>query len=637
MAKAQILIVEDDGAVALDIKICLKNLGYAVPSMVSSGEAAIEKVKIDNPDLVLMDIMLKGEMDGIETAGKIRSEFDIPVVFLSAYADDEILNRAKITEPFGYIVKPFEERGLNTVIEIAIYKNRMERKLKESAEWFSITLKSIGDAVITTDTKSQVTFMNPVAQSLTGWSREEAGEMPLKDVFRIINEKTRKPVEDPVTKVMREGKVVGLANHTLLITKNGAEIPIAASGSPIKDKKGNIIGVVLVFHDIVGLKKMEQELQKIEKLQSVGVLAGGIAHDFNNILTAILGNTNLAEILIKAGNNTDKALDVLSSIERVTMRAKDLAQQLLTFAKGGAPIKKTAHINELIIESTGFALSGTNIIPKFSIPETLWAVDVDGGQVSQVINNLMINAAQAMPTGGIININAENVTETEAKKIPTLEAGKYIKVSVKDHGVGIPKKLLNKIFDPYFTTKQIGSGLGLASSYSIIKNHGGLITVESEQGVDTTFYIYLPASSYTIVEKKCLVEDKPIIGSGKILIMDDNDIIRDMASQTLGFTGYKVECAVDGVEAIEMYKKAEESGEPFDVVIMDLTIRAGMGGKEAIGKLHEIYPEAKAIVSSGYSDDPVMVEFEKHGFKDAVAKPFEIKKMNDVLQGVIKG
>jgi len=265
MAKAEILIVEDDGVVARDIQNKLKNLGFRAPTMVPSGEEAIEKVKGHKPDLVLMDIMLQGEMNGAVAAEQIRSQFDIPVVYLTTYADENVLEREKVTEPFGYIIKPFEDRELNAAVEMALYTHKLEKKLKESEEWLSTTLNSIGDAVIATDKEGHVTFMNPVAESLTGWQQEEAKGKPLQDVFNIINEDTREEVENPVVKVLRDGMVVGLANHTVLITKEGKEIPIDDSGAPIKDETGNISGVVLIFRDIRERREAEEVLFQSEK------------------------------------------------------------------------------------------------------------------------------------------------------------------------------------------------------------------------------------------------------------------------------------------------------------------------------------------------------------------------------------
>ncbi|AMM41277.1 multi-sensor hybrid histidine kinase [Candidatus Desulfofervidus auxilii] len=626
MAKAQILVVEDEGIIAQDIQNTLKKLGYAVPAIAYSGKEGIEKAQEIQPDLVLMDIVLGGGIDGIEAAEQIRRRFHIPVVYLTAYADEKTLERAKITEPFGYILKPFEEKELYITIEMALYKHEMERRLKESQQWLTTTLKSIGDAVIATDINGCVIFMNPIAESLTGWKQKEASGKHLKKVFNIINEKTGKQVDDPVTRVLREGIVVGLANHTILISKDGTRRSIDDSGAPIKDENGKIIGVVLVFRDVSEKRRIEQELMKADKLNSLGILAGGVAHDFNNILTAILGNIILAKEFTRPG---EKIYERLIEAEKASLRAKGLAQQLLTFSSGGAPIKKTMFISELLKESALFALSGSNVQCEFSISNNLWAVEIDEGQINQAINNLIINAIQSMPEGGRIKLTAENVTVSEGGK-----KGRYVKISIVDQGIGIPKEHLPKIFEPYFTTKQKGSGLGLAIVYSIIKKHGGYIEVETELGVGTTFKVYLPASLKNVFVRKGLKE-KIQTGKGKILVMDDEELVRKVVGEMLVFLGYEVEFAEEGIEAIELYKKAKAQGQPFDVIIMDLTIPIGMGGKETINKLLEIDPTVKAIVSSGYSTDPVMTEFTKYGFKGFIIKPFKIKELGEVLYRVI--
>lgn len=259
MAETKIMIAEDEGIVAEDIRRSLQNLGYVVSSVVSSGKAAVEKAQENNPDLVLMDIVLQGEMDGIEAAEQIRSRFDIPIVYLTAYSDEKTLERAKLTEPFGYIIKPFKERELHINIEIALYEHKMEKKLKESKEWYSTTLKSISDAVIATDPKGCVKFMNPVAQSLTGWKLEEAEGKPLEEVFNIISEETGEEVESPIKRVIREGVVVSDANQTVLISNDGTKIPIEENGDPIRDDKGNIHGFVVIFRDITERRDAERE------------------------------------------------------------------------------------------------------------------------------------------------------------------------------------------------------------------------------------------------------------------------------------------------------------------------------------------------------------------------------------------
>ena len=631
MSKTQIMIVEDEGVVAADIKESLKSLGYDVVAVVPSGEEALKKIENKKPDLVLMDIVLDGKMNGIETTDEINSRFDIPVVYLTAYADDETLERVKVTEPFGYIIKPFDDRELHTIIEMALYKHKVEKKLKESEEWLSTTLKSIGDAVIATDSKSIVKFMNGVARSLTGWKEEDAVGKALKEVFHIVNGETWEEVEDPAKKVLKEGVVVGLANHTVLIAKDGTERAIADSGAPIRDKENNIVGVVLVFRDITEKKKMEDELIKVKKLESVGILAGGIAHDFNNLLTSILGNVSLAKSWAK---KEDQTFRILENAEKASLQARNLTQQLLTFSKGGAPIKNTASIAGLVRDSADFAVIGSAVKCEISFPDGLWAVEVDSGQISQVINNLIINADQAMPEGGIIEVSGENIVISTKDALP-LDDGNYVRISIKDQGVGISKEHLKKVFDPYFSTKQKGSGLGLATSYSIVKKHRGLITVKSEITVGTTFHIYLSASQKEAIVKK---DEKkiPLIGKGRILVMDDQEVVKELADIALKSMGYEVELAEDGSKAIELYKKAKKSGNAFDAVIMDLTVPGGMGGKETIKKLLKIDSKVKGIVSSGYSNDPIMADFRKHGFVGFLAKPYQTEELHEVLVKVLQ-
>ena len=387
-----------------------------------------------------------------------------------------------------------------------------------------------------------------------------------------------------------------------------------------------------IILDITKRREMEIEILKAQKLESIGVLAGGIAHDFNNILTVIHGNTTLA---IMSSKPEGEIYKILKNIEKASIRATDLTKQLLTFSKGGAPVKKLISISKLINESVKFALRGSNVKAEINISEDLWQVDADRGQITQVINNLVINSKQAMPQGGMLNVSAENVSGDTLDN-SLLTHGKYVRISVEDIGIGMSKDILSHIFDPYFTTKQEGSGLGLASSYSIIKNHGGLITVRSELGVGTRFQIYLPASSKIITEKKG-GEYKPITGNGKILIMDDDAGIRDMMSHTLSFIGYDVKCAKDGVETIKLYNESKRKGKPFDVIIMDLTIPGLMGGEETIKKLREKDLETKVIVSSGYSNNKIMANYKEYGFNGILSKPFEIHRMSEVIQTVING
>ncbi|MGB9595346.1 MAG: PAS domain S-box protein [Candidatus Poribacteria bacterium] len=513
----------------------------------------------------------------------------------------------------------------------AIERIQFADALFREKELLDVTLRSIGDAVISTDSEGRIAVINNVAEKLTGWTEREAVGKHISEVFHIINEKTRQNAPDPVEKVLSSGNVIGLANHTVLISRDGTEYSIADSGAPIYSRDGRIIGVVIVFRDVTEERKMEAEIQKINKLESLGILAGGIAHDFNNILTSILGNLSLAR-LHKDEEEKEKRLE---EAEKATMTATGLTQQLLTFAKGGLPIKKFGSIKDLLKDSTEFVLRGSNVKPLFSIKDDLWNLEMDESQIDRVIQNVVINAAQAMPEGGIIWVSAENVYLHE-NHIHSINEGKYIKLSIKDSGMGIPKEHLSRIFEPYFTTKQKGSGLGLAICYSIIKNHGGYIEVESELGVGSNFIIYLPASDKSVSKEKTELDLSVVKGKGKVLVMDDEASIRDLMKNMLSvFSGYEVFTAKDGLEAVNLYKQEMDSGRPFDVVILDLTVPGGMGGKEAMQELLEIDPNVKAIVYSGYSNDPIMSNYKEYGFKEVIAKPFKVKELSETLHRVI--
>lgn len=375
---------------------------------------------------------------------------------------------------------------------------------------------------------------------------------------------------------------------------------------------------------------MAGDLLTAQKLEAVGILAGGIAHDFNNILTAIIGNISLATMEVRP---EDKISHLLSEAENASIRAQTLTRQLLTFAKGGTPVKETASIKDILKSSSSFMLHGSKSDCEFSVADDLWLAEVDVGQITQVINNLIINANQAMTEGGIIQVAAENLIIENRHGLP-VKAGKYIRITIKDQGVGIAKDHLLKLFDPYFTTKQEGSGLGLATTYSIIQKHGGHITVESQLGVGTTFHVYLPASDKIVAEKE---EVKLIKGQGRILVMDDEASLEKLVGRMLKNLGYESEFAKDGAETIQMVKEAKEAEKPYDAVILDLTIPGKMGGQEAIKKLLQIDPELKAIVFSGYSNNPILANFEEYGFKGMMPKPFELRTLGKVLHEVLTG
>jgi len=504
MEKKQILVVEDERIVGEDIKLRLQKLGYAVPGIAYSGEEAIKKAEKMEPDLVLSDIVLEGEMDGIEAAAVIRSRFDIPVVYLTAFADKKMLERAKVTEAFGYIIKPFEDRELNSIIEIALYKHKMEKKLKEREEWLFTTLKSIGDAVIATDMKGCVTFMNPVAQALTGWKQEEAEGKPLGDVFKIINEETGKPEEDPIRKVLRKGDMVGLANQTVLIAKDGRRVPIDDSCSPIKDKNGNISGVVLAFQDITerkktmdelkktcaDLKKAQQELIQSEKLAALGRFSSGIAHEIKNPLGIILGGSEFLEIKLSQASTDIKT--AIKKIKESTFRANNIVQDLLKFARPSELKTEKVKPGDLIEETLSllkYRMPLSNMKIETHLAKEKLYIEVDKNQIQQVFFNLLINAIDAMPKGGTITIKTYRMAMPESSPDKSLCA-----IEFNDTGEGITKENLERLFEPFFTTKRDkkGTGLGLSMSKMIVNNHKGDLEIDSIPGKGTTAKVVLP-------------------------------------------------------------------------------------------------------------------------------------------------
>lgn len=394
----------------------------------------------------------------------------------------------------------------------------------------------------------------------------------------------------------------------------------------IYDDSGKPSAVQGIVRDITQRKSMEQELQKVQRLESLGVLAGGIAHDYNNLLTAILGNISIAKYQVK---ENDKLAKLLTEAESASWRAKDLTQQLLTFSKGGEPIKSVIDLSRMIEETVSFTLRGSNVSYNLDIQKDLWRAEVDESQISQVINNLVLNAQQAMPQGGVEEIMARNVKDPSSQR-----PGHYLCITVKDFGVGIPEEYIQQIFDPYFTTKQKGSGLGLSTCYSIIDKHNGFIKVDSQIGKGTTFNVYIQATGDFEISEE-VNESEVMYGRGKVLIMDDDSIVRETAKNLLMQLGYEVCLTEDGDEAIECYSNALKNGDLFDAVILDLTIPGGMGGKEALTILKDIDPEVKAIVSSGYSNNSIMSEYKKYGFDGIIPKPYSIEEVSNVLSKVV--
>lgn len=515
-----------------------------------------------------------------------------------------------------------EPASMGNIADITERK-RAEEAVRESQEHYRTLVEESFDGIFI-QKGSQIVFANKRLYQLLGY---EDGELEGKEHWVVYHPDYREITRERAAARMR-GEAVPSRYEVRLLRKDGSSFEAEINAKEVKF--GGEPGVQVWLKDITSRKNAEKDRLRIDKLESLGILAGGIAHDFNNILTAVLGNISLAALYCEP---TSKAREKLAVAERAATRARALTQQLLTFSKGGTPIKKAVLISEMIRESAEFALRGSNVSCSFFFADDLWPVEVDPGQLSHVLNNLFINADQAMPEGGNVIARAENVTITRQNGLTALE-GKYVRITIEDTGCGIPDGHLTKIFDPYFTTKPKGTGLGLATAYSIIKGHRGLITVESSSERGSKFHVYLLAAPGLAPMPK-EVEHNAVSGRGRILLMDDEESIRDVAAELLSMLGYEVASARDGTETIAMYESALKSPAPFDAVIMDLTIPGGVGGREAVQRLREMNPQVKAIVSSGYSNDPVMAEYRKYGFDGVVAKPYNADELSEALQKLL--
>lgn len=515
-----------------------------------------------------------------------------------------------------------------TALDITEWKNS-EKALRESEENLRTVLDSIGDAVIATDFQQRVINFNPLAAQLTGWSATDALGKGLNDVFHLYDAKTSEPIKDIANNYSSESKVHTFS-HSILKCKTGTEQHIACSIAPIKDLEGSVKGVVLVFRDIAGELRTREELQRMQTLESLGILAGGIAHDFNNILMGLFGNIAMAKRKLNADH---PSYSNLQKAEVSAERAKNLTGKLLTFAKGGEPIRDHVSLAELVKDVALFDLSGSNVKLTFDHPDDLWTANVDKGQIQQVFSNLTTNANQAMPDGGELQISLQNL-DNRNLDIESLGPGKYIKAIVKDNGKGINQKDLAKIFDPYFSTKQTGSGLGLATVYSIINKHEGLVEVTSSPGAGTTFRLFIPAtdavpSTAEVAEEQTTEET---VAHARILVMDDEVSILELASEMLETLGHSVTCSSDSQEATSSYQRAWGKADEFDLVILDLTIPGGPGGLQTVKEILAINPEAKVLVASGYAEDPIMSRCEDYGFKGVIVKPYSLKELQEAVE-----
>ncbi len=544
------------------------------------------------------------------------------------YNDDiQLVSADGIKRYISISEAPIKDSNNNITGTVIAFRDITQKRadrlaLLESQQQYRSFVDNTADAMFLHNDEGRFIDVNQVACDTLGYSREELLSMSVPDL------------EIGPTKYSDYKKFADSLNFDKTLTVEGVQQRKDGSSFPVEVRLRKFMSndhpvIVALTRDITDRKNTEKEFLKARKLESIGLLAGGIAHDFNNMLGIIQGYIELAT---HSNNSAEKTEKFLQKAYNASTQAADLTKQLLTFSRGGEPIKKAANILDIIHQTTDFNLHGSNVRANYHRPNNLWTADIDSGQISQVIQNLTINARQAMPEGGVLDIYCENSIVTEAENAMNLECNKYIKVIVKDNGIGIPTDIIDSIFDPYFTTKQEGSGLGLALSYSIIKKHNGFISVDSIPDKGTTFTLYLPATEEDITE---IHQDNHAMKNksknARVMIMDDDPLLREVGEEMLTNLGYEVIQAEDGEAAKILYQEAIDSNNIIDIVIMDLTIPQGIGGKEAIKLIQQIDPDVKALVSSGYCNDPVMANYREHGFMGAVSKPYSQNELGSAI------
>lgn len=635
---ARILIVEDEQIVALDIKMHLQKYGYTVPATFASAEDALRELPGIEPDLVLMDIKLQGEMDGLEAASQIKSDFGIPVILLTANADESTIQRAKFTQPFAYIIKPFEERELRTAIVLSLYRHEMEQKLIYRERLFSTTLRSIGEAVVVADTAGDIEFMNPVAEQFCGIQLQKAVGRQFDSIFAFENGDAGEPGSTP--------------HRAEFVGKDGGHVPVELRKSPLVNEKGATTGAVWVISDITArveneraLRESEEQLRHAQKMEAVGRLSGGIAHDFNNLLTIIMGYSKL----LREGLQDEEELrlgELQSDVEgilKAATKSANLTRQLLAFSRHQVLQPKVISLNRIVgdVEKMIRRLMTESIVMQVHLDEGPCSIYVDQGQMEQVLLNLTVNAKDAMPDGGtlVIRTAAETIGSRRPIQNGVIEPGDYAVLRVQDTGTGIPPEIVHRIFDPFFTTKEVGrgTGLGLSTVYGIVTQSGGCIDVESSPGKGTAFAIFLPLNAGGGADAELMQADENrYLGDETVLVVEDEKPVRDLLCRVLEGHGYTVVVAQNPGEALLI---SEENGREIDLVVTDV-VMPHLSGHKLAKRLRGNAPELRVLLISGHPEELVLdpsLAGAGYGF---LQKPFDpeqlLKAARALLDGAVK-
>lgn len=620
----KILLIEDHPDSRRNLCRLIEQRGHEVAAFASAEEAEAAIAQEEFPFLIL-DWMLPGK-SGVDLCRELRARpngDEMYILLVTARGDAEDLEQALAAGANDYLTKPLDTRGLSVRLSVAEThirelqeRNQNRIALQESARRMSDILEKTSDGFFAVDRDWNFTYVNAEAARLLERNRDAILGKSLWTTFPLINGSVFEKNFRQVMKAEAAMEFEALKSDG----KSWFEVHAYASGG----------GISVFFRDITERKRAEDERLTTSKLESLGTLAGGIAHDLNNILTVISGNIGLAQL--DAPSHSGNLLSFLAKAGQAAQHAARLSSQLLTFSKGGAPLKKISSVADLLQHAAEFSLHGSKLRAAIEIEDHLGKADIDAGQIEQVVNALMFNAREAMPNGGCVRVSAENV-QIDQKSILQLEVGRYIRIAVSDHGPGIAPEIAGKIFDPYFTTKSSSSGLGLAIGYSIIRKHGGLLHLEKTGPEGSTFAFYLPAARGKVVSDPLQSNDRSFhYQQQRILVMDDESAIRELTAQLLGTMGYEVTAVPDGSEAVRIYERAARKGEHFRVVILDATVRGGLGGVETIERLRNIDPQVNAIICSGYSDEAALSEFLSYGFRGALPKPFTRRELADALQ-----